>query len=265
MSNGLKGKRVVVTRAMEQSEEFGQLLRLQKATPVFVPVISFAPPESWEPLERAFKQWTQYNMLIFTSGNAVRTFLDRRNIVPMETNFDQKLIAAVGPKTAKALEDRGVPVDILPKRAGATEELLEALSKRMALGDLKVLFPRAEEAREGFVEALKSAGARVDVVAVYRTVPSKDGREPLQKMLEDHSVHWLTFVSASAVRSFVEIGGKKRLKEWIRTQSVKVAVIGRVTEAALMKIGMEPTVKAETPTLESMLDAMADYEIRSSK
>jgi uroporphyrinogen III methyltransferase/synthase len=75
-----------------------------------------------------------------------------------------------------------------------------------ASGPMRILIPRAESARPELVEGLRSAGAEVDEVTLYRAaVPSvAEGPSPQQhalSLLRDGAIDIITFTSSSTVRN----------------------------------------------------------------
>ncbi len=67
----------------------------------------------------------------------------------------------------------------------------------------RVLFPRAAEGRDVIPDEMRRVGAELDLVTVYRTVPSPAGREQLHALLAAGTLDALTFTSGSTVKSFV--------------------------------------------------------------
>ena len=67
----LAGRRVLVTRAVHQAGKLSDGLRAVGAIPVEVPVLEIAPPDSFDPLDKALRQLDQYDLVIFTSANTV--------------------------------------------------------------------------------------------------------------------------------------------------------------------------------------------------
>ena len=68
----LAGKRVVVTRAPEQSQELIDALENLGAEVLLMPTVSFAPPEDSTELDAAMKNKKDFDWILFTSQNAVR-------------------------------------------------------------------------------------------------------------------------------------------------------------------------------------------------
>ena len=70
-------------------------------------------------------------------------------------------IAAIGPATKKAIEQRGIEVDVVPKEYVA-ESVVRSLRRRVK--GKRVLLVRAKIARDVIPRELRKAGAHVDVV-----------------------------------------------------------------------------------------------------
>jgi uroporphyrinogen III methyltransferase/synthase len=73
----LIGKRILVTRAWEQSGETSGLLKNLGAEIVAIPTIDLCPANSFRGLDRAIDRLSGYDWAIFTSANAVHFFMDR--------------------------------------------------------------------------------------------------------------------------------------------------------------------------------------------
>ncbi len=260
----LAGKRVVVTRSGGQAKELEELLRKEGAVPVSVPTIAFQPPEDPGQADQAVGRLSEYGLLIFTSANAVGFFLGKARFSPGDARFVGLKVAAIGPKTARALSVAGLAVDVVPEKAGAAEELFEAISERLRIPNLKVLIPGAKERRGILADSLRAAGAVVDVVPFYRTVPSREGRDQVARLVAGERVDWITFASGSAVRAFFGLLGTGSTAAWIRGKQVLSAVIGKVTEGVLLEYGIPAAVTATEPMLEAMVAAMARFEERKN-
>jgi uroporphyrinogen-III synthase len=122
------------------------------------------------------------------------------------TLFSDVRIAAIGPATKKAIEERGPKVDIVPKEYVA-ESVVRSL-KRKVKGK-RVLLVRAKVARDVIPTELRKAGAHVDVVEAYETVVPQASRARLRAALANpkRRPHMVTFTSSSTVKNFVELLG----------------------------------------------------------
>src|SRR5205823_12609044 len=97
-------------------------------------------------------------------------------------NLDHVRVAAIGPATKKAIEQRGVKVDVVPEEYVA-ESIVRSLRRRVK--GKRVLLVRAKVARDVIPRELRKAGARVDVVEAYQTALPRESTGKLQRLLTD--------------------------------------------------------------------------------
>jgi len=218
------------------------------------PVIRIAPTPLNDEIRAAVARLAEYDLAVFTSVNAVGDFLDRVAECGADaTPLQGATVVAIGPKTAASLVARGLPPDIVPAEAVA-ESAVEALAASgTRLDGALVLFPRAREAREVIPEALRAAGARVDVVTVYETV----GAEALVvPAAEIEAADFATFTAGSTVEHFVRLMGPDGLAP--RLAGVRLCSIGPVTSETLRRHGLTVTVEADPHTVEGLVSAIRD-------
>jgi uroporphyrinogen III methyltransferase/synthase len=250
----LSGRRILVTRSPEQAGDFAALLRDQGAEGLQVSLIRFSPPDSWEPADRAIDRMGCYSLVLFTSANAVKFFLRRfqaRGADPRA--LSGCTLAAIGPKTARVLEDQGLPVSVVPEEFVA-EGLLASMKERGVKGK-EILIPRAQEARAVLVDGLEGLGAKVTVAPVYRTVPAEENREALLLALRS-GVDMVTFTSSSTVRYFLELLGPEGVA---LARGVRIACIGRITAETARSRGLPPDVVSEKSAIPDFAAAIVRY------
>src|SRR6185437_5711104 len=159
----LAGVSVGVTRARAQASELAARLRSLGAEVVEAPAIQIVPLDGPAP------DLARYDLVCLTSPNGVRLLFSRLAARGLDARaLAGVCVAAIGPGTARALSEHGVIADIVPERFVA-EGLVEALAD---VPVSRALVARAASARDVLVEALRSRGAEVDVVALYETVAS---------------------------------------------------------------------------------------------
>ena len=203
------------------------------------PTIEIAPPDDWGPLDRALERLSTYKWLIFTSVNGVAPFMTRL----MDTHRDVRALAGltmccIGPRTAQALSDYGLRADVIPEQFQA-EGILAALD-RHALRGAQILIPRALVAREILPDQLRTRGAIVDVVPVYRTVRPAIATDRLIEHLRTRAIDMISFTSSSTVRNFVELFSSK--EELVRlVGETTIACIGPITAATAREAGLRCT------------------------
>lgn len=252
----LFGRRVLVTRPVHQAGSLSELLRDAGAEPVEAPTIRIEPPADAAPLRQAVAELSSYDVVVVTSRNGVEALFDEIGRAGGDARrLGGARLCAIGPKTAEALAQHGVEADIVPheyRGEAAAEAVLSELGD--GVGGARVLLPRAAEAREVLPERLRAAGARVDVVEAYRTVPpGGEERARIRELFAEGSVDVVTLTSSSTARNLVDALGDDAPE---RLAGVTVASIGPITTETAQSLGVEVDVTAERYTVAGLLDAL---------
>jgi len=255
MASPLAGMRVLVTRAAEQAGEWVDALRGAGALPVSIPMIRFEAPASWSPVDAALARIDAYDALLLTSQNALRFLQGRAEASGIALVREGRRALCVGPATAAFARERGFAAEEVPKSAFDAEGMLEAMLSGEGVRGRRFLMPRAERGREILPEGLRGAGAEVEVVIVYRTVPVTEGGAELSRKLEAGELDVLTFTSPSTVSACCAL-----LTEAAREAAsrARIVAIGKVTEAALVRAGLPPQIVAPKPGVGSLIAALED-------
>ena len=250
----LFGKRIVITRARAQASVLREELSALGAEVIELPTIEIRPPDSWEPLDSAIRRLVEFQYLLATSANGVRSFLARLDACGRDVRALHGLtIGAIGPATAAEFARTGVKVDLVPKEYVA-EGLLAALGDRDLRGKA-VLIPRAKVARDVVPRTLEERGARVEVVEAYRTVTPEIPPQELKRLFTPPP-DAITFTSSSTVANFAMLVGEDRLAEVLR--GVAIASIGPITSQTLRKLGLSVTLEAEESTMAGLVAALSE-------
>jgi uroporphyrinogen III methyltransferase / synthase len=256
----LFGKRVLVTRPRDQAAELVERLEAMGAEAIEAPMIRIAPPEDYGPLDEACLKAGSFDWIIFSSANAVDSFIQRLLATPLDLRaLGTVKLCAVGPATAERLAANGLKVDLTPGEFRG-ESVARALAETGNVRGLKILLPRADIGREIVAEELRKQGAEVTEVVAYRTVvvePEREGEPDIYRMLLERRIDVVTFTSASAVRNFVKVLGAEPAADLVRT--TVVASIGPVTAEAATQCNIQTTVMPSTYTIPALVDAIVDY------
>ena len=154
----------MVTRARAQAESLARRIEELGGEVIEFPTIEIQPPESFAAFDAAIEKIASYDWLIFTSVNSIEPFLSRlRGKGKTVASLTALKIGAIGPETAKRLEESGLRASLVPARYQA-EGILDAVAAETMRGR-RVLIPRAAEAREVLPNTLRQWGAFVDAVA----------------------------------------------------------------------------------------------------
>ena len=254
----LEGRSIVVTRPREQAASLAVPLEHLGADVLLAPTIRIVPRMLDDAIVRVVvNDLADYRLIIFTSVNGVDVFLGylEELALPLAA-LEGAIVAALGPKTASALEERGVTCDVVADDFVA-EGLLETLQARaVAPAGTRVLIPSARLARPVLPDALRANGAIVTVLPVYDTVPEKRLQVPAARI---ESADYITFTSSSTAQQFVGLmeaaGAGRPLAE--RLSGAALCSIGPVTSDTLRELGLPVAVEASEHTSAGLVAAIA--------
>jgi len=254
----LFGKRIVVTRAREQASDF--LVRLNElgAACIEFPTIQVVPPKSWDALDQAIMRLERYQWVLFTSVNGVKCFFERLNALGMDVREMKDLkVGAIGPKTAQAIERKGINPDLVPDEYRA-EAIVTGMKKEEVKG-ARILLPRATKARDVLPIELVNRGAIVDEVPAYQTIKPVQDTGRVREMLEQGAIHMVTFTSSSTVNNFMEMfqAEKDQIQRWL--DNVAVACIGPITAHTAEENGLSISLIPPEYTIESLTSAIVQF------
>ena len=253
----LFGWRVLVPRTKEQAGSVSTRLRGFGAVPEEVPTISVEPPRNPQQMDKAIRGLVEgrYEWIAFTSVNAVRAVREKFDEYGLDARaFSGLKIAAVGDKTAAAIEAWGLRADLVPSGEQSARGLLEDWPPYDEVLDPinRVFLPRADIATETLVAGLLELGWEVDDVTAYRTVRATPPPAPTREAIKTGKFDAVVFTSSSTVRNLVGIAGKPHA-------STIIAVIGPATAKTAEEHGLRVDVMAPNPSIEEVCDALADF------
>ena len=252
----LAGKRIVVTRAAEQSESLCRELQTRHAMPIVFPLIGFAPPDDFAPLDAALRDLSQFDWLFLTSQNVLRALLERSEALAVRLAAAAKglRVAAVGLSTADAAKDAGLIVShVAANHYGlALAEELEA-----ELLGCHVCLPRSDRANPDLPEALRRLGVKLTEVVAYRTVRPADPDPITLAQLSSGEADAVLFFSPSAVRHLKELLGEPQFRA-LQEKAI-FAAIGPVTARSLRDAGVERVVSAADTAASAVIAALEAF------
>jgi len=243
----LFGRRIIVTRAREQSAALAAPLRRLGASVIELPAIRICPASNYGPLDSAIESLAAYDWLIFTSANGVKFFLDRLDKSDIDLRQLHSRICAIGPATRDALRAAHLKTDVMAAEYVA-EGLLDALSAT-DLSGARILIARAAVARDILPQALRARGASVDVVEAYRTLAPENLPARAAEALATKP-DFVTFTSTSTAENLLSAIPASELRD------AEAVSIGPVTTAALRRRGIERIIEASEYTSAGIVEAI---------
>jgi len=267
VSRPLDGRTVVVTRPRRQADGLTALLEKAGARVLSCPVVEIVPLGLTAELRAAIDRLDTYGTVVFTSVNGVSIFCERLadcGLAPQA--LAARELVAIGPATAHALEERGLLPSVVPEEyvAEGVVAALDARARRLA--GVRMLLPRAREARPVLPDALRERGAVVDVVAVYEAVSAAILPCPAAEV---EAADYVTFTSSSIARCFVSLLGgagsgtaglggadPATADPAARLAATRLVSIGPVTTATLRELGLPVAVEAAVYTAAGLVAAV---------
>ncbi len=248
MRNGIE--KILITRSRVSADEsFAHIQALGKEI-IYFPTIETIPLQLDADERNMLSNYKNYDYLIFTSANGVKYFFDFVSDFSLSDECRIK-VAAVGNKTAEAVEYRGIKVDIIPNKFSA-EGLLEVLSNE-ALKGKKVLIPASANSRDVLSNGLREKGAEVDFVPIYKSVTRDvSNDDEMLNLIKKSKPDVFVFTSPSSVKGFLEIFSLENPTHYFSERSV--IAIGNVTEKYLNKLEIKNVLTPQEYTLNGVAE-----------
>jgi uroporphyrinogen-III synthase len=238
---------VVVTAS---SGAFPGLLDALRALPVAVeecPLMTFAPPSDWTPVDSAVERWREFEAIALTSPRAARAFSARASErrVPL-VGASGPQVWAGGAATATAFGDLFGPVKLADDRAVGEFGSARGLARTMLGAGVRgpVLFPCGDLRRDELPACLRDDGIEVEEVVCYRSVLAA---EPDAR--------------AAAERAQVLVVASPSVADLLARACPPGArpallAVGPTTAAAARACGWPPAAVASGPSTEALTDGV---------
>ena len=189
----LAGVRVLVTRAADDAPELEALLRARGAVPVRLPCIAFEDGPDASRIASIVGEG-RTDLLVVASPHAARRLVALCGPIRVP-------LAAVGAATARELPGEAV----VPSRGVGAGALVAELRDRVR--GKRVLVARAEGGNPALVDGLRAAGAQVEALTLYRTVPAREADPSALAALREGRVDAIAFASGSAAHGLASLAG----------------------------------------------------------
>ena len=206
-----------------------------------VPLMSFAPPLDWRPVDAAVRALDRYTAEAFTSPRAARAFAERVRLFGVQPTHGAVWAGGVG--TAQALEELLGPVHLPDGRAvaerGAAVALAGALVESGVIGP--VLFPCGDLRRDELPVLLGERDIAVDEVVCYRSVLADEVEA--RRAVERAQIVLVASPSVADLLARACPPGRRP----------PLLAVGPTTAAAARSSGWPPAGVADRPTTEALV------------
>lgn len=240
----LLGERIVLTgtsitkKAQSKIEALG-------GQAIHLPLIEVAEIQNVED-EQLLHQSQNMEWLIFTSQNAVHAFANKLQKYHLSSDQWRTKIAAVGSKTAEALEELGFSIHFMPTTFSADCMVIEFNEILRSMD--RCMFMKGSMAKDTLKDGLH---CQLTIWTIYETVVCTKYLEEMREFLSKERCT-VVFASPSAVDTFAQY-----LLPSINWNRLQIAAIGHVTEAKLKEYGASNIIQPSVYTMESVIDEIA--------
>ncbi len=244
----LAGKRILITRAQHQIPSVAKLIEQAQAIPIALPCLALQQlPEN---ITTALNHVQNYSDVLFSSSNGVHA-VAQACVQPLHEIFASQRIAAVGNKTAQALQTHGLTVDIIPETA--SQEGLIQVYQQSGLPQ-SLLFFRAADGSDLLQTHLENIGIYVTLIKAYQSICPQDGDTDALNLLAEHRIDAVLLASPKTTAHYLQ-----RVQDLTLANTPTIVVISQQVADAADKLGLKVQLIAKHASFPSMLDALADY------
>jgi uroporphyrinogen-III synthase len=242
-NKSLQGVGVLVTRPKHQSLDLETAIEREGGLPIRFPTIEIIARNAAAVAEDAYRL-PKPDIAVFVSSNAVEHGIE---------HADGARIAVVGPASAEAVAATGRQVDIMPADGFDSEHLLTTPELFNVAGK-RVRIIRGQSGRELLARALRSRGAEVDYLSVYKRSLPLYRADEVDALLADWragKVNVVTVMSVATLDNLIALLPESALPMLARTPLVTPA--SRVIKQVVELLPGMPTTLADAPDAAAMV------------
>ncbi len=262
MEKSLKNINIVLTRAKNQSDKSIQQLQMYGANVISFPTIEIAPIKNDPRLNQVIAELENFDIIIFTSENAVKYFLDLVKDLNVHFESTRFFIVSIGEKTAQYCRKNNIQIDFQPKKY-SWGFLLEELKDQNLYGK-KAFIPCSNLADINKYNKLRKLGVEVTVIPAYTNEVNdiKILSEEI-KLIHKTKIDVYIFTSPSTFNGFLEILNITVPAKYFSGKNI--AVIGPVTKRAINEYGIFPNIIPADFTMEALIEEIKIFYSKNSK
>ncbi|WP_343753710.1 uroporphyrinogen-III synthase [Lentibacillus halophilus] len=248
----LYGRNILITREKQQAQIFSDKVLERGGNPSVVPLLTISC-KNHQDVMKPLQENTYFSWLFFTSVNGVHCFFQLLNFYNIDKAvLAESKLAAVGQKTAKALDEYGYQVDFIPSVYNA-ETMRNEFNYSNTHTDEHILLIKGNRSRRVLPDWFKEQGIPFEQMEVYETARNDASKDELNRQLRYNHPDIITFTSPSSVDAFMT------LKETAISVNATIACIGTTTGERALDFGFRCPVVPNEFTIDGMLDQIGQY------
>jgi uroporphyrinogen-III synthase len=227
-----------------------RLLEAEGASTFRLPALEIRPLKDRRALAGQLGALDDFDVIVFTSANSVRfgvSFLEQKRDLTL---------AAIGPATARALNQAGYRVAINPSEAFDTESLLSH-PRLASVSGHRILVIKGSDGRQLLQQELTRRGAAVTSADVYERVPWQPTEAALAQALDWFAAgeaHAVTATSLETGEALLNMATPALRAEFERAHWL---VPNDRVATGLRGMGLQaPLLRAESPADQDLIAAL---------
>ena len=242
---------VLVTRPAHQAENLSRLIEERDGVAVRFPTLAIAALDDSGMIQNTLASLDRFQWLVFISANAVTMHSYYSDGGKME-KFKSVRIAAIGNATAQALALAGLPVDLVPEN-GYNSEALLAMPQMQQINGQRYLIVRGKGGREELATTLRSRGATVEYLDVYkRIIPGIDSSQ-VSLLLAQDKLDVTTVTSAEVLQNLLIMLAEKHHQ---RMFEVPLVVVSNRIRQIAADMGFKRIAVTNSPSNAAILETV---------
>lgn len=254
----LLGRRLLFLRDSRPLRLAAAAFEALGAEVVMAPIIELldARPEDVQAGDRAIDRLVHdYEWVILTSQEGVARFIARCESRSLTLRGDHPKFAVVGRETEAQLQEHGIHAVLTPVHNFSQRGLMEELDHMPDLAGQRFLLAAADQARPDLERYLKSRGAQVERITMYRTVA---------KAIEPHVIGYLAhkaiegvfYTSSASVKTLAENLPRDVYPSF---QDTVAFSIGEQTSRELAHYGVARIITAPFASIPALVEAALGF------
>ncbi|VAW54643.1 Uroporphyrinogen-III synthase [hydrothermal vent metagenome] len=252
--NVLSKKTILITRPTGREEHLRQLIESANGTVIHYPVISIQPPPELDIKQLLLlrEQLHSFTMAIFISPTAVEQSQIYFPALP-----EHFIVAAIGTKTAQALQKQDIDVDIEASEHDTKSLLKTAAFQMPEISGQRILIFRGAGGRALLGDTLIRRGAQVRYVEIYhRELPP---HPPLTET-QINQLNAITISSNEGLDNLITL-----MEDPSLLINIPLIVPSQRAQTLARQHGFKTIIAAKNATDEAIVEALTNHLARSNE